>query len=239
MRTTIFYKTNNSTGWQMMKLQQTKEECENLCKRYYNFSDYKIMDMEQTTPSELHLLTDIVFFEGKYYFPEDKIAYPTTEPKIMKDFQVSMRWEGKSEIDSTDYDEVYNKQGINWGWGHLWTNVITKFSVNENMDELGVVAQGFIANFSPFLEKLEKEGQAVYHNDEYSPFKWLAWIKNNSVRLIHQDYRDEVVQIEFDILVDKDWFLHFGYNMIKTMQEYADSDFTRYKKYVEEKYKVK
>ena len=59
------------------------------------------------------------------------------------------------------------------------------------------------------------------------------------MRLIHQDYRDEVVQIEFDILVDKDWFLHFGYNMIKTMQEYADSDFTRYKKYVEEKYKLK
>ena len=71
MRTTIFYKTNNSTGWQIMKLQQTKEECENLCKRYYNFSDYKIMEMEQTTPFELHLLTNIVFFEGKYYFPED------------------------------------------------------------------------------------------------------------------------------------------------------------------------
>ena len=32
MRTTIFYKTNNSAGWQMIKLQKSKDECEKICK---------------------------------------------------------------------------------------------------------------------------------------------------------------------------------------------------------------
>lgn len=36
--------------------------------------------------------------------------------------------------------------------------------------------------------------------------------------------------------MDKDWFFHFGQEMIKTMQEYANSDLKRYNKYVEEKY---
>ena len=40
------------------------------------------MEMEQTTPFELHLLTNIVFFEGKYYFPEDKISPQITEKKF-------------------------------------------------------------------------------------------------------------------------------------------------------------
>jgi hypothetical protein len=186
--------------------------------------------------SDVHLLTQIVLFEGKEYYPGDEIPYPTTEPKEMRDFQVSMIWEEKDEFYEIDYDEVYNKQSINWGWGYLRTNITTKFSVNENMDELGIVAQGFVYNFPAFLEKLEKDGQAIYHNEEYSPFKWLAWIKDNQVRLIHQNYNGEKANIEFDVLVDKDWFFHFGHNMIKTMQEYADSDLKRYNKYVEEKY---
>ena len=162
--------------------------------------------------------------------PDDKIPYPTTEPKIMRDFQGSMIWEQENAYDEMDYDEVYN------GEKQLWTDIITKFSVNKNMDEFGIVAQCFVADFPVFIEKLEQDKQAVYHNEEYSPFKWLAWIKDDKVRLIHQNYRFNNVKTEFDVLVDKDWFFHFGQYMIKTMQEYADSDLKRYNKYIKEKY---
>lgn len=180
--------------------------------------------------ADLNILTHIIRFDGKDYFPDDKIPYPTSEPKTMRDFQVSMIWEQENAFDEIDYDEIYE------GKEELWTDIITKFSVNKNMDELGIVAQYFVKDFIVFLENLEKDGQAVYHNEEYSPFKWLAWIKDDKVRLIHQDYRFNNVKTEFDVLVDKDWFFHFGQYMIKTMQEYADSDLKRYNKYVKEKY---
>lgn len=180
--------------------------------------------------ADLNILTHIIRFDGKDYFPDDKIPYPTSEPKTMRDFQVSMIWEQENAFDETDYDEVYE------GKEQLWTDIITKFSVNKNMNELGIAAQCFVADFPAFMEKLEQNKQAVYHNEEYSPFKWLAWIKDDKVRLIHQDYRFNNVKTEFDVLVDKDWFIHFGQYMVKIMQEYADSDLKRYNKYIKEKY---
>ena len=231
MRTTIFYKTDNSAGWQMMKLQKPKEECEKMCKEQ-NFTDYKIMELTHTTAQDLHLLTDIVVFENKYYFSDDEIPYPTTESQIIQNFDVSMVWEEENEYYETDYDEVYNEQTINWGWGNLWTNVITKFSINKNMDELGIVAQGFVHDIPAFLEKLNNNKQAVYHNDEYSPFIWLAWIKDDKVRLIHQDYRYEEVNTEFDVLMDKEIFYNTCNHMLEVMQEFADKDLKRYNEYI-------
>ena len=194
---------------------------------------------EENTPftiSDIRLLTQIVLFDNKEYYPGDNIPYPTNKPKIMRDFQVSMVWKEQDEFLQRNYDDVYKKQGTDWGWGYLWTNITTKLYVNENIDKLDIVAQGFINDFPIFLTNLEQSKQAVYHNEEYSPFKWLAWIKDDKVRLIHQNYRNDVATIMFDVLVDKDWFFHFTNSMIKTMKEYADSDLKRYQEYVINKY---
>jgi len=77
---------------------------------------------------------------------------------------------------------------------------------------------------------------AVYINDEYSPFKWLAWIRDNKIRLIHQDYRNKDVETVFDILVNKNYFYDACNNMISKMQKYADADQKRYDEYVKMKY---
>ena len=142
-----------------------------------------------------------------------------------------MEWEDEEEFYEGDYDEVYK------GIEQLWADVTTKFSVNEDMDELGIVAQIFITDFPKFQTKLEKDKHAVYINEEYSKFKWLAWLKNDKVRLIHQDYRFEEVKTEFDILIDKKSFYQTCETMLKTMQEYAEKDKTRYENYIKEKYK--
>ena len=87
-----------------------------------------------------------------------------------------------------------------------------------------------------FLEKLESNKHAVYINDEYSPFKWLAWIRDNKIRLIQQDYRNQDVETVFDILVDKNCFYDACNRMINQMQQYADADQKRYDEYVKMKY---
>ena len=64
---------------------------------------------------------------------------------------------------------------------------------------------------------MEKENYAIYVNAEFSCFKWLAWINDNKVRIIHQNYDKVYIKDEFDVLLDKDWFFQFGHNMVKTM----------------------
>ena len=86
------------------------------------------------------------------------------------------------------------------------------------------------------MEKLESNKHAVYINDEYSPFKWLAWVRDNKIRLIHQDYRNKDVETVFDILVNKNYFYDTCNNMISKMQKYADADQKRYDEYVKMKY---
>ena len=78
--------------------------------------------------------------------------------------------------------------------------------------------------------------QAVYINEEFSPFKWLSWIKNDKVRIIHQDYKFQEVKTDFDILVDKTWFFKTCQEMIFIMKYYVYEDQKRYEKYVKEKY---
>ena len=184
--------------------------------------------------NDIHLLTMIVEFEGKYYYPEDKIPYPTKEPKIINDFQATIIQEEDLYCDKY-YDEVYNKIDES-SVGCLWTNVITKFSANSDMEEIGIVAQYFIADFPIFLEKLQKDNFSVYHNEEYSPFKWLCWIKDDTVRLIHQNYRDFKVKTEFDILIDKEIFLNACNITIKQMQEFAKKDLKKFQEYAIKKY---
>ncbi len=226
----LFYKTDKNSTWKSKRLDFSFEQWEKYCKEQ-DYAEYDIKDLSKYSPFDLHLLTDVVYFENKYYLQNEEIQYPLTETKQINQLAVTMEWEDEEKFYEGDYDEVYN------GVEQLWTDVTTKFSVNKDMDELGIVAQIFITDFPKFQTKLEKDKHAVYINEEYSKFKWLAWLKNDKVRLIHQDYRFEEVKTEFDILIDKKSFYQTCETMLKTMQEYAEKDKTRYENYVKEKYK--
>lgn len=181
--------------------------------------------------SDMHLRTNIIDFEGKFYFPDELIPYQNTNAKIIENFKIYMEWADEEELFEGDYDEVYNSIE------QLWTEVRAKISANEDMNELGIVAQIFVKEFTKFLDKLKQNNQAVYNNEEYSPFKWLAWIKEDKVRIIQQDYRFEKVKTEFDVLIDKKQFFNTCNYMLQTMQEYANKGKKRYENYVKEKYK--
>ena len=228
----ILYKTSDDeVGWNIRWLNDTETSCEEVCKKEHYAKTYCLYLDKEFLSSDLHLRTEIINFDGKFYFPDELIPYPNTEPKNIEKFEVFMEWEDEKDFFEGDYDEVYN------GVEQLWTDVITKFSANDNMDEFGIVAQIFIEDFPKFMEKLKQNNQAVYDCAEYSPFKWLAWVINDKVRLIHQDYRSDKVKTEFDVLINKENFYTVCENMVAQMSEYAEKDLKRYNEYVNYKYK--
>ena len=230
----IFYK-NDEPGYKAMKVRLPEEKCEKFCLDK-GFKNYKIVNLSSLKAHELHLLSDIVYLDNKYYFPEDIIPYPNSKPNNIGKFQSSFIWDNEYANDEVDFEEVYNKQTFNRGFGYLWTEITTKIILPDKTVELAPIAQEIVKYLSEFLNKLKKENHAIYINEEYSSFKWLAWIKDEKVRLIHQNYQEADVITEFDVLLDKAWFFHFGFNMIETMKNYAKSDLKRYQKYVLEKY---
>ena len=226
MEYTIFYKTKDSDDFKHRRLNLPFEECEKICKEE-GYTYYNIVDLTTYNADDLHDRTNITCYEGKYYFPEEKIPYPKKEPKTIQSLKMSFVWD---KDDEEDYDYIYN------GQDEFLTVVIAKFPTMKNVEEIAIVAQDIIEDLPKFLENLEKNNQAVYINEDFSPFKWLAWIKGDKVRLIHQDYGDSDILEEFDILIDKEKFIHLCSNMLKIMEEKIQADTKRYAKYDKKKY---
>lgn len=230
MEYTIFYKTKDSDDFKHRRLNLPYEECEKICKEE-DYTYYNIVDLTTYGADDLHDRTNITLYDGKYYFPEEKIPYPKKEPKTMQSLQMSFVWDEVYANCEKDYDEIYE------GKEEFTTTVVARFPQFDTMEEVGIVAQYIIEDLPKFLENLEKNNHAVYINADYSPFKWLAWIKDDKVRLIHQDYGDSDILEEFDILIDKKKFTDTCKNMLKVMEEEIQADLKRYEKYIKEKYK--
>lgn len=225
----LFYKKDDLDHWHYSRPDLPFEQWEDYAKEQ-KYSIYDVKDLAAYNAGDLHLLTDIVFFNNRYYLPEEELPYPDYDADDIGKFDISIEWQDEKVFYETDYDEIY--QGIE----KLLTDINITFSVKQDMKELGIAAQIFIKFFPQYLEKLQVNKQAVYINEEFSPFKWLSWIKNDKVRIIHQDYKFQEVKTDFDILVDKTWFFKTCQEMIFIMKYYVYEDQKRYEKYVKEKY---
>ena len=180
---TIFYKTENSAGWQVRWLDLPEDECEKICSQEGYFA-YEIMNIpESFFIPNLQLLTHIVYYDGKYYFPEEEIPYPQNETIKLDKITFSMIWE-EMDNDEDRYAEDFH------GHEKLWTSITTTFVLPERTTEVAIIAQFFVEDFPQFLDKLEKNKYAVYHNYEFSPYKWIVWEKENYIRLVHQNYME-------------------------------------------------
>lgn len=238
----LFYKKDENSDWQSTRLDLPFEEWEDYCKKQ-NYAKYDIKDLRQYDSCDLQIMTDVVYYKNRYYLSNEPVEYPKSEPEYVDNFDVSMYWEDEnSEYTDKDYEEIYN------GIEPLWTNIETKFSANENMDEVGIVAEIIAEELPVFLENLKQNKHAIYNNQEYSPFKWLCWLTDDKVRIIHQDYRydcdieppeDEIMYVEqvFDVIVDKDKFFNACENMLKTMKGYQQRNLDLYNEYLEKQHK--
>ena len=226
----LWYKINKYSYWQPIRPNLPISEWENYAKQQ-EYAEYHISDYNTYDASQLHLTTNVVLYNGRYYLPEEETPYPKKESRYIGKFEFSMKLDEDDEDSrEMDYEDVY------LGVEQPWIDVITKFSANKRMHNLGIIPQWFVKDFSGFAERLNNKGHAVFINEEFSPFKWLAWVKDDKVRLIHQDYCNQEVKNIFDVLVDKEWFFSACKEIASTMQKYADMDLKNYQDYALQKY---
>ena len=204
MEYTIFYKTTELDKWQYRRLNLSYDECEKICNNEKYF-EYHIEDLLRYSAFDLHLLTNITYFNGKYYFPQEDIPYPESDSQNIKYINYVVDFE-------PDCDDIcYEKEN-----SILTMNLC--FTLFGQKIQMAILPQSCVENFEIFLRELIENTHSVYHNEEYSSFKWLVWEKDSFIRLIHQDYSGNDVKIIFDVCVDKDWFLKVCKQLINCMK---------------------
>ena len=216
----LFYKKTAFDSWHSERPNMPINRWE-----YYAYKNgyvqYGIKDFNIIIPSYLHLMADVVKLSGKYYLPEETIPYPQKEPKLVKNFEISVKWKDETDYYPDDYMEQYA------GCSGLLTLVETNFG--------HIYFAKFKDSFADFLKKLKKENHAVFHNPEITPFKWLCWLKDDKIRVLQQNY-EERITTKFDVLVDKNLFFKECNKMLKQMKEYEKKDRKRYQEYALKKY---
>lgn len=226
----LFYKKDENDHWHSQRPDLPVEQWEDFAKGQ-GYSEFNIKDFRTCDAWDLHLTTNVVCFKGKYYLPEEKIPYPNFDAKYLGNFDTKTEWENKDEFFDADYDEVYK------GIEPLSTLICVDCLVSGKvLGKFAIYAQDFIINIPKFLEELKQCNHAIYHNEELSPFKWLCWLKNDKIRLIQQNYCNQRVRAEFDILLDKNMFFDSCNKLIFNLKQYADADQKRYDEYVKMKY---
>ncbi len=232
----LFYKQNGNDHWHSTRPDMLIAQWEDYAKGQ-GYVEYDIINFpERYDDFHLQLLTDVVHFNNRYYLPEEEIPYPDNLPDDIGQFNIEMVLDEDYMNDESDWEETYNKNTIDWGWGCIWTSLNTKFIMPDKTSEALIVAQNYINELPHFYEMLKNKSFGILNISEFSKFKWLAWIKGDKVRLIHQDYDFDSVHTSFDVLVDKTWFYEMCENLKNNMQKYADADQIRYEQYVKERY---
>ena len=231
----LYYKTNENDRWHSLRPDLPFEQWEDYAKEQ-GYIEYDIKDLRSYDAMMLHLTTGNVLLEGQYYLSEEVIPYPESIPDDVGKFEVDIVLNEDFIEDEYDFEEIYLHKGLDWGWGELWTSMDTRFIFPNKTVEETIVAQNYLDELPQFLKRLEENKFGVFIMMEYSKFKWLAWVKDDKIRLIQQNYENFDVETQFDVLVNKTWFFDMCNKIKVTMQEYADKDMKRYEEYVEKKY---
>ncbi|MBR4632023.1 MAG: hypothetical protein IKO48_01705 [Elusimicrobia bacterium] len=209
----VLYKKDNSEGWYFGCMGGEEEECKKKCeelKKEYSWYDYKCFvkswwvvkpatKFQIYTPraDSMHETSNFIYStqEQKYYYPEEIIPYPKKETEIDDNFKITIKGEGEDDnVWEPEDEEDFNEK----------TEVLILFGSTEY--ENFVLADYMIEDIKPFIDRLEKENYSNLSVLEYTNTKLLAWKKDNTVRLIIQNYNDDDIIIEYDKLIPENIF---------------------------------
>ena len=207
----ILYKKDNSEGWYFGCMGGEEEECKKKCeelKKQYGWYDYKRFvnswwvvkpDTEfkiyNPRADSMHETSSFIYStqEQKYYYPEEIIPYPKKETEIDDNFKITIKGEDDNVWEPED-EEDFNEK----------TEVLILFGSTEY--ENFVLADYMIEDIKPFIDRLKEENYSNLSVLEYTNTKLLAWKKDNTVRLIIQNYNDDDIIIEYDKLIPENIF---------------------------------
>ena len=211
----IFYKTDDSIGWNMAIMDGDKNEVDQKCQSQ-NWVKYEIFNGGKCVwqikdkleyyerPDCVHLLSDWIYWQelDKWFIYEDEIIpYPhkSCEETNNISFEYSFDDTDLNDIDPDDYDneeEVYVSAEVCIKTNTQETRSLIEFPLVYN-------------EFEKFINNLKSNKFAVLHVIEFSNHKYMAWEKDNRIRFMIHDYSDdenEYIPIIMDVLVDKDIF---------------------------------
>ena len=207
----ILYKKYNSEGWYFGCMGREEEECKKKCeelKKEYGWYDYKCFvkswwvvkpatKFQIYTPraNSMHETSNFIYStqEQKYYYPEEIIPYPQKEIEIDDNFKITIKGEDDN-VCEPEYEEDFNEK----------TEVLILFGSTEY--ENFVLADYMVEDIKTFIDRLKKENYSNLSVLEYTNTKLLAWKKDNTVRLIIQNYNDDDIIIEYDKLIPENIF---------------------------------
>lgn len=93
----LFYRTAKFSTWQSKRPDLPVEKWENYAQEQ-EYAEYDIKKLDNYDAFDLHLLTDIVYFDGKYYLPQEKIPYPVTYLNILKEYSYQFTYPNRAII---------------------------------------------------------------------------------------------------------------------------------------------
>lgn len=222
----VFYKTDDSIGWNFAIMNGDKNTVNNKCLQY-NWFKFEIYDgcndvfqikdnlKYYESPKYVHLLSHWMYWQelDKWFIHEDEvIPYPTKKCEVTNEIDFTYLLNDPEE-DLNNPDDFDKEEEI---------YVIAELFFKTNNQKAKTIAEITLLydDFEKFITNLKNKKFAVLHIEEFSADKYIAWEKDNKVRFMVHDYSGiskEYVPIELDALVDKDIFYskfeHFYANL--------------------------
>ena len=154
---------------------------------------------------------------------EKSVPYPETEPLKIEKFDIKTDVQFNDKSNFAEFFKTNKKP---------YTKVYTYLNFGNKTEEIILIAEQFAENFYWFIKTLKEIENAVYEDMEYTETKLHAFLKDDFVRLVYQDFSCDEQEIIFDVAVNKKWFFKTADKMIKQMKKIADKTDDNYKKYI-------
>ena len=191
-------------------------------KLFFRACNKMLKQMQKIEKKDLKMYQDYALKKyGKLL--EKSVPYPETEPLKIEKFDIKTEVQFNNKSDFAEFQKREEKP---------YTKVYTYLNFGDKTEETVLIAEQFAEKFYWFIKTLKEIENAVYEDMEYTKTKLYAFLKDDFVRLVYQDFSCDEQEIIFDVAVNKKWFFKTADKMIKQMEKIADKTDDNYKKYI-------
>ena len=156
----------------------------------------------------MHETSDLIYYpqENKWYMPNEIMPYPKKSTDIVDNFEITITGEGEDiDVSAPTNEEEFETK----------TEVRVCFGLSEYDNY--ILADYMIEDIKPFIKRLKKDK----YSNLYTYTKLLAWKKDSNIRLIIQNYGNDVTT-EYDKLIPEDIFYKEFTKLYKKLKYYIN-----------------
>lgn len=235
----VLYKTEDSIGWDLAIFNGDKEIVKEKCQSH-NWFEYRIFDGSSyyreikdklkycPDPYVVHTHSYWVYSHelDKWLIDDEEISpYPQKKCRKINDIEFKYtfdetdeNWNDPEDFEDEEEDEIY-----------ISADVRIKANKKEIV-EIVEVNNFYIDDIEKFINKLRNNKFAIFHINEFTSDKYIAWEKDGKIRFMVCDYSTssdrEYIPIILDVLIDKEIFFNkfenFYFNIKKESSKFKE-----------------